>query len=237
MAKILIVEDDATLALSLRLALTAHGHEVEVAGSLATARQKLSARKDFIMLDLGLPDGDGLDLIVELRKKEDFTPILALTARGTLTDRVEGLRLGADDYVTKPFDLPELVARVEALVRRHGWTHPPEESLERATIGRLAVDFRTRESTCDGQPVSLSDLELRFLRHLIDRVEMVVTREELLTDVWDLPANSRTRSLDTFVYRLRRLIETDPARPTILRSVRGAGWRLCPGDGEEPPRD
>lgn len=227
MKKILLVEDDATLALSLRLALTAHGHQVEVAHSLAAARDKLATRPDLVLLDLGLPDGDGLDLVVEMRSREDITPIIALTARGTLTDRVDGLTRGLDDYITKPFDLPELVARIEALMRRHGWTRPAGDTLESATVGRLSVDFRTHEATCDGAAVSLSDLEVRFLKHLIDRTGLVVTREELLTDVWDLPASSRTRSLDTFVYRLRRLIETDPAHPAILLSVRGAGWRLC----------
>lgn len=227
MTKILLVEDDLTLALSLRLALTAHGHHIDVAHTLGAARSLLAHRPDLILLDLGLPDGDGLELVVELRRKNDITPIIALTARGTLTDRVDGLHKGLDDYVTKPFDLPELVARVEAQLRRHTWTRPSGDLLERATIGRLTLDFMTRESTCDGAPVSLSDLELRFLRHLLDRAGVVVTREELLTEVWDLPATSRTRSLDTFVYRLRRLIEPDPGHPTILKSVRGAGWRLC----------
>ncbi len=241
MAHVLLVEDDQTLGLSLRLALNAHGHDVQVAPTLATARRALtspphgviiSAPKgapDIIVLDLGLPDGDGLELVAELRKRADITPILLLTARATLTDRVEGLRHGADDYLTKPFDLPELVARIDALLRRHGWTRPtPATAIERATVGRLTVDFRTREASCDGEPVTLSDLELRFLRHLLDNPGTVVSREELLTDVWDLPATSRTRSIDTFVYRLRRVIETDPSRPAILLSVRGAGWRLCP---------
>ncbi|HRE88509.1 MAG TPA: response regulator transcription factor [Myxococcota bacterium] len=234
MKRILLIEDDLTLALSLRLALTAYGHQVEVAHSLAAAREKLATRPDILLLDLGLPDGDGLDLVIELRKKDDITPIIALTARGTLTDRVDGLQKGLDDYVTKPFDLPELVARVEALLRRHSWARPSSDSLESATVGRLFVDFRTHEATCDGAAVSLSDLEVRFLKYLIDRAGLVVNREELLTEVWALPAQSRTRSLDTFVYRLRRLIEQDPASPTILKSVRGAGWRLCPGGVPEP---
>jgi len=226
MAKLLLIEDDQTLGLSLRLALTAQGHAVTVVPTLATARAAVTG-VDLILLDLGLPDGDGLELVTELRRSGDITPILVVTARGTLTDRVEGLRHGADDYLTKPFDLPELVARIDALLRRHGWTRPPGgPTLERATIGRLDVDFKTHTATCDGEAVTLSDLELRFLRHLLDRANQVVTREELLTEVWDLPATSRTRSLDTFVYRLRRLIESDPGRPAILLSVRGAGWRL-----------
>jgi DNA-binding response OmpR family regulator len=230
MARLLFVEDDQTLGLSLRLALTAHSHEVEVAPNLRRAREALLRPVDLIVLDLGLPDGDGLELVVELRKRDDITPILVLTARATLADRCEGLRHGADDYLSKPFDLPELVARIDALLRRHGWARPPSaRRLVTATIGRLNVDFGARTAKCDGEPVTLSDLELRMLQHLLDNPGQVVSREALLTDVWELPATSKTRSIDTFVYRLRRLIETDPSRPTVLLSVRGAGWRLCPG--------
>lgn len=226
MANVLLVEDDQTLGLTLRLALNAHGHDIQVAPTLARAREVGAV--DLIVLDLGLPDGDGLDFVTELRKRSDITPILVLTARSTLADRVDGLRHGADDYLTKPFDLPELVARIDALLRRHGWARPTStQTIERAQVGRLTVDFRTHESSCDGEPVTLSDLELRFLRHLLDNPGTVVTREELLTDVWELPPTSRTRSIDTFVYRLRRVIEVDPSRPAILLSVRGAGWRLC----------
>jgi len=224
MARLLLIEDDPTLLLSLRLALTAQGHEVHTANSLEKGRAQLSQGTDLVLLDLGLPDGDGLSLVHEMRARSDKTPILAVTARATLSDRVDGLRSGADDYVTKPFDLPELIARIEALLRRRGWSDPPGAS--RAKFGRLEVDFETRESTCDGEAVSLSDLEYRFLRYLLEHTGKVVTREELLTRVWNLPAQSRTRSLDTFVYRLRRIIEVDPAAPAILTSVRGTGWRL-----------
>ncbi len=224
MARLLLIEDDPTLLLSLRLALTAQGHEVRIASSLESGRSELTRAIDLILLDLGLPDGDGLTLVHEMRARSDKTPILALTARTTLSDRVDGLRSGADDYVTKPFDLPELIARIEALLRRRGWSEPIAET--RAKFGRLEVDFETRESTCDGESVSLSDLEYRLLRYLLEHSGKVVTREELLTRVWNLPAQSRTRSLDTFVYRLRRLIEMDPTSPAILTSVRGTGWRL-----------
>ena len=226
MAQLLLVEDDPTLGLSLRLALTAQGHEVQVAPNLASARD--AKPSDLVMLDLGLPDGDGLELVHEMRKRGDITPILVLTARATLADRCEGLRHGADDYLTKPFDLPELVARVDALLRRRGWTRPAATTqIERAAIGRLAIDFKTRQCRCDDEPVTLSDLELRFLRCLLENQGQVVSREELLTTVWELPATSRTRSIDTFVYRLRRLIEPDPSHPAVLLSVRGTGWRLC----------
>ncbi len=224
MASILLVEDDPTLGLSLRLALADAGHRVHLAPTLSTARAATGERAfDLVLLDLGLPDGDGLDLCAELRDAGDFVPIIALTARHTVDARVDGLHAGADDYVTKPFDLSELCARIEAQLRRRAWT---SGNAEAATIGRLAVDFRTHEASCDGAPVTLSELEIRLLRYLLDREGAVVTRDALLTDVWELPATSRTRTIDTFVYRLRRVIEPDPQRPRHLVSQRGAGYRL-----------
>ncbi|MCA9516235.1 MAG: response regulator transcription factor [Myxococcales bacterium] len=232
MARLLLVEDDPTLALSLRLALTDQGHAVTAVGTLARATAATDADEpgfDLIVLDLGLPDGDGLELCARLRARGDFVPIIALTARHTLEARVAGLRSGADDYVTKPFDLPELVARIDALLRRcTTWptsaaaTSPSDET----RIGRLVVDFRRREAACDGEAVALSDLELRLLMYLLARAGEVVTREALLVDVWELPASSRTRTIDTFIYRLRKLIEPDPAHPRYLQSLRGAGYRL-----------
>ncbi|MCC6622133.1 MAG: response regulator transcription factor [Deltaproteobacteria bacterium] len=229
MARILIVEDDPTLALSLRIALANQGHEPMAAPTLELARRALGWEPEVVVLDLGLPDGDGLELCVQLREAGNFVPIVALTARATLEDRVIGLSHGADDYVTKPFDLPELLARIEALLRRRTWSRsasPPAGAPSTARIGRLVIDFGSREATSDGEVVVLSDLEVRFLRYLVENEGQVVTREELLTHVWELPAASRTRSIDTFVYRLRRLLEPDPARPVHLLSVRGAGWRL-----------
>lgn len=228
MASLLLVEDDRTLGLSLRLALGEDGHHLTVAPTLAEARAATEARAfDLVLLDLGLPDGDGLDLCRELREAGDHMPIIALTARGTLHDRVAGLQVGADDYVTKPFDLPELRARISAQLRRSAWTSPSQDL---ATFGRLTVDFRSGEAHVEDEPVALSALELRLLRYLLDRPGAVVTREQLLEDVWELPAKSRTRTIDTFVYRLRRLIEHDPARPRHLVSLRGAGYRLVLAD-------
>jgi len=230
MSRVLIVEDDPTLALSLRIAIANQGHEPTVAATLEHARRALAADPELVVLDLGLPDGDGLELCVELRSHGNFVPVLALTARVLLEDRVIGLSHGADDYVTKPFDLPELLARIEALLRRRKLWQPVASgtSDEQATIGRLTFDFKTHQGEVDGEAVTLSDLEVRFLRYLREHVGQVVTREELLVEVWELPPTSRTRSIDTFVYRLRRLVEPDPAHPVHLLSVRGTGWRLAP---------
>ncbi len=222
-ARLLVVEDDPTLGLSLQLALSAEGYDVTTVGTLAAARTAIDTSAfDLVLLDLGLPDGDGLELCAAMRQERNFAPIIALTARATIEARVEGLGAGADDYVTKPFDLPELLARIAARLRRRQW---PKASL-RLELGRLRVDFAARQATCDGEPVSLSELELRLLRFLHEREGTVVSREQLLTDVWELPATSKTRTIDTFVYRLRKFIEPDPRVPKHLLSARGAGYRL-----------
>jgi DNA-binding response OmpR family regulator len=233
MARILVVEDDVSLTISLRLALSRAGHEPVIAHTLAHARRLMNELPpDLVLLDLGLPDGDGLDALASWRADQRYLPIIALTARVTPEDRVSGLHSGADDYVTKPFDLPELLARVEAQLRRRTWPPRSDPSgaeglpAETVELGRLRLSFRTREATCDGSPMTLSDMEFRLLRHLVAHRDAVVTRETLLTEVWGLPASSRTRSIDTFIYRLRRLIEDDPAQPRLLVSARGAGYRL-----------
>jgi DNA-binding response OmpR family regulator len=191
---------------------------------------------DLVLLDLGLPDGDGLDTLASWRADHLYLPVIVLTARVTPEDRVSGLHSGADDYVAKPFDLPELLARVEAQLRRRTWPARSEPlpsdgpTPETVEVGRLKLSFRSREATCGGAPVMLSDMEFRLLRHLVAHRDAVVTREILLTEVWGLPATSRTRSIDTFIYRLRRLIEDDPAQPRLLVSARGAGYRLLASD-------
>ena len=223
MAEILVVEDDRTLGMTLEMSLSAHGHGVRLCRSLGAARQAVRAlAPDLVILDLGLPDGEGMDLCRDLRKAGSRVPILILTARESLDERIEGLEHGADDYVTKPFELPELLARVDAFLRRQHW----HGSGGKVRIGRLFVDFEQRQATRDGDPIALTDLELRLLRHLLEQEGKAVLRQELLTEVWGLPASTRTRSVDVFIGRLRRYVEDDPARPVHLLNVRGVGYRL-----------
>lgn len=223
MAEILVVEDDRTLGMTLEMALTSSGHEARLCRTLEAARASLGrSSPDLIILDLGLPDGEGLDLCRELREAGRITPILVLTARESLRDRVAGLELGADDYVTKPFELPELIARVEAFLRRRRWHGAGGE----VRVGRLRVDFDRHEASRDGEPIEMTDLELRLLHYLVDCEGRVVPREDLITQVWGLPASTRTRSPDVFVARLRRFIEEDPSRPELLLNIRGVGYRL-----------
>jgi DNA-binding response OmpR family regulator len=226
MARLLLVEDDPTLRLSLEVALRLRGHEMTSAGLLAEA-QRLTEEQSFdlILLDLGLPDGDGLELCHSLRRRGSIVPILMLTARGTLEARVEGLGAGADDYLAKPFELPELVARVDALLRRKAWHGPGE----RIIIGRLEIDFRARQAWQDGEETHLTDMEYRVLEYLLDRRGDVVSREELLRRVWRLSPNSKTRTVDVFMSRLRKILQSEGGIKVLL-SVRGEGYRLLLAD-------
>ena len=223
MAAILVVEDDPTLGMTLEMSLGAAGHDVRLCATLRDAeRTRHEWPPDLIVLDLGLPDGDGLRLCEAVRDSGSIAPILILTARGTLDARVQGLQSGADDYVAKPFELPEVLARIEALLRRRRW-HGAGDSVD---VGLLRIDFRLRKAWRGSEPVALTELELDLLRYLLDRPGEVVTREELLSRVWGVSSHSKTRTVDVFVSRLRKLLEPDPAAPAHLLSIRGLGYRL-----------
>ena len=232
MARLLLVEDDPTLSMSLEVSLRSRGHELTSCRLLSEAKS-LSADQgfDLILLDLGLPDGDGIELCETLRQRGSIVPILMLTARGTVEARVEGLSAGADDYLPKPFELPELVARVDALLRRKAW-HGPGERLR---LGRMEIDFRARQAWQDGESMHLTDMEYRVLEYLVDRTGDVVSREELLERVWRLSPRSRTRTVDVFMSRLRRYLEPEKGAK-VLVTVRGEGYRLLPQVAiEDPP--
>ena len=229
MARLLLVEDDPTLALSLEVSLRGRGHDMTCCRLLSEAKLLTAEQAfDLILLDLGLPDGDGVDLCHALRQRGSIIPILMLTARGTLEARVEGLSAGADDYLPKPFELPELLARVDALLRRKAWHGPGE----RVRLGRLEVDFRARQAWQDGESMHLTDMEYRVLEYLLDRAGDVVSRQELLERVWRLSPRSRTRTVDVFMSRLRRYLESDDGAK-VLVTVRGEGYRLLPQTGGE----
>lgn len=223
MSAILLVEDDNTLGMTLEISLVGEGHSVRWCTTLASAdRAWRELPPDLIVLDLGLPDGDGLAFCKTLRQEGVIAPILMLTARGTLEARIDGLRLGADDYVSKPFELPELLARIEALLRRRRW----HGAGDRVRIGLLDIDFRRREAWRGDDRVELTALEMDLLRYLLDRPGEVVRREELLARVWGVAPTSKTRTVDVFMSRIRRLVEPDPATPRHLLSIRGQGYRL-----------
>ena len=226
MARILIIEDNADLALGLRNNLELEGYEVRVASDGRAGLEALQTTSaDLVILDLMLPELDGLAVLREIRKRGAGVPVLILTARGEEADKVAGLRLGADDYVTKPFGLMELLARVEALLRRAVSTAKAgAEALVR--FGALEVDTRTRTVSRRGRPVELAPKEFDLLVALIRHGGAVVSRQDLLDEVWGYASDVVSRTVDTHVAALRRKLEDDPTRPDHILTVRKAGYRL-----------
>jgi DNA-binding response OmpR family regulator len=220
--RILVVEDDTSLARVLRDNLTFDGFDVDwvTSGNAALKRVKVAA-PDLVVLDIMLPDTNGFDLCGPLRQGRQ-TPIIILTARGQKADKVRGLNLGADDYITKPFDLEEFLARVRAVLRR---TRPTFDLLE---LGQVIVDFRAQHASKDGRSIRLTHREFELLQYLAERQEHVVHRNELLREVWGYPDVPSTRSVDHAIARLRKKIETDPHHPRFIHTVHGDGYCLTP---------
>ena len=223
---VLIVEDERDMAEGLRNAFERHGFDVLTAkdgeAGLELAR---SGRADLIILDLMLPKLDGTEVCRQVRSRGIQTPIIMLTARGQVADRIAGLDVGADDYVTKPFSLRELVARARAHLRRDALG---QTGVEQVRIGEVTVDFKQYAVFKGAQKLPLTTRELAMLRLLVSHPHQVITRERLLKDVWGYDAFPTTRTIDTFVYRLRNKIEKDPKRPKHLLKVHGAGYQFNP---------
>ena len=230
MTRILVVEDNADLAFGLRNNLEIEGYQVEVAQDgregLAKAR---STEPDLIILDLMLPEMDGFRVLSTLRGENRAFPVLILTARGEEGDKVRGLKLGADDYVTKPFGVLELLARVEALLRRAA---PWAESEEAAVyhFGDVEVNTATRLVQRAGEPVPLTPKEFDLLVALLQRGGAVVPRLDLMQDVWGYQASVLSRTVDTHIAELRRKLESNPASPAFILTARKVGYRLDNGD-------
>lgn len=224
MARVLVIEDNAELAYGLRNNLEIEGHTVAVArdGSdgLTRARRK---EADLVILDLMLPGLDGFRVLRALREQDRETPVLILTARGEEGDKVRGLKLGADDYVTKPFGLLELLARVEALLRRSEAGRSPGEVLR---FGSLEVDRAARAVRKEGNPVALAPKELDLLLALLEARGAALSRLTLMQQVWGYQADVLSRTVDSHVLELRRKLEPDPARPRHILTVRKVGYRL-----------
>jgi len=231
--RILVVEDERHLATGLKLNFEFEGYQVDLASTGREALTRLARPDPYaaIILDVTLPDTDGFSLCKRLREAGNFTPVIMLTARTLAEDRVTGLESGADDYLTKPFDLDELLARVRSMLRRQQWEKGPagRTQTRQLTFGRARVDFDTHEVTVAGQTLHLTQLELALLHHLADNAGQVVSRADLLEKVWKLRNYPNTRTVDNFVLRLRRHFEPEPARPVYFLSVRGAGYKFDPG--------
>ena len=229
MSRILIIEDNVDLAQGLANNLEIEGFGVDVvhdgAEGLVRAR---AANPDLVILDLALPSLDGYRVLASLRSEKNDVPVLILTARSDETDKVRGFRYGADDYVTKPFGLLELLGRVYALLRRAGASHAARgpSSAERVRFGEIEVRPGTHEVYRRGFPVSLRPKEFELLMALLRRRGDIVSRLDLLREVWGYDADVVSRTVDTHVAELRRKLEDDPANPVYIRTVRKAGYRL-----------
>ena len=223
--RILLVEDEESIRMALQDDLGMEGYQVDAVGDGPEALARAAAVKyDLILLDLMLPRLDGLEVCRRLRASGVATPVLMLTARTQEIDRVTGFEVGADDYVTKPFSRRELLGRVRAILRR---TRPTVQEAAQCAFGEVRVDFRKHEATRAGRVLSLTALEFALLRFLYERRDRVVTRTEILEQLWDDAAAVYPRTVDTHLANLRRKLEDDPAVPRWLVGVRGIGYRFA----------
>jgi two-component system alkaline phosphatase synthesis response regulator PhoP len=224
--RILLVEDEAGLVMTISDRLRAEGYAVEHSGDGESGFEL--ARKggfDLIILDLMLPKRGGMDVCRGLRQLSVDTPILMLTARSQVVDKIVGLQLGADDYLTKPFEMLELLARIDAILRRTRRPSAAAGGLLR--FGKVTVNFATAEVLRDGQPVQLSAREFHLLRYLVERRGEVVSREELLRAVWGYTAEIETRTVDVHITWLRQKLETNPKAPELIVTLRGLGYKFA----------
>jgi DNA-binding response OmpR family regulator len=224
--RILIADDDRFLLQNLRILLESHGYEVLSATSGEEA-MALAASKpiDLVILDINMPDEDGLTVCRKLRGKWRF-PILMLTARTDSMDKVVGLEVGADDYLTKPFEPSELIARIRAHLRRTKEYAEPNGGSKVIAVGDLLLDRDSRTVAMAGRPVELTNKEFELLAHLAANAGRVISRESLFDRVWEFDIEFSSNSLDVHIYRLRKKIEPDPDHPSYLLTVKGYGYKL-----------
>ncbi len=222
--RLLLVEDEASLALTLSDRLRAEGYDVEVRGDGESALELLNQHPmDLVVLDLMLPGIDGFEVCRELRRRGLQLPVLMLTARSETVDKVVGLKLGADDYLTKPFEMVELLARLEALLRR---SSDGSTGLNRYEFGEIAVDFRSAEVFRAGEPVALSSMEFRLLQEFIEHRGELLSRDQLLDEVWGYEETPFSRTVDVHVASLRQKLEPTPSHPRHIVTVHRRGYRF-----------
>lgn len=233
MSRVLIVEDEPVIAIGLRDSIEADGYRAEVAanGKDGFERARTGAF-DLVLLDVMLPGRDGLSVCRELRASGVATPIILLTAKGQDADKIRGLDLGADDYITKPFSRGELLARMRAVLRRPALVAASSDTPDPFAFGGVIVHFARHEARCDGRMLDLTPTEFRLLRLFIARRGNVVTHDEIIREVWGDAAFLSDRVLYTHVNNLRGKIEAEPSRPKFLTGVRGVGYRFDTENGE-----
>ena len=226
--RILLVEDEPSLVLTVSDRLLSEGYQVETAGDGNTALSRALAEPfDLVILDVMIPGRDGFEVCRELRSRGGQVPVLMLTARSQVIDRVVGLKLGADDYLTKPFEMIELLARVEALLRRSSAPAAPAVPAGTYTFGDVRVDFRRAEVFRGDEPLTLSAREFKLLAYFIENRGALLTRDELLDKVWGYDAMPVTRTVDVHVGSLRQKLERNPSHPELFLTVHRRGYRFA----------
>ena len=235
--KILIVEDEVHIADGLRFNLEAEGYEAEIVHDGKKALDALrDSSFDAVVLDVMLPGMDGFDVARSMRVREDYTPILMLTARGRPEDVLKGFEAGTDDYLPKPFDLEIFLARLKGLLRRQQWTRTQPSSdtqIETFSINGKTIDFENLELRTTDGVIHLTLMEMKLLRFLIENEGRTVSRKTILEDVWNLQEDTDTRAIDNFIVRLRKYLEDDPSNPLIVRTVRGVGYKFVSKTSED----
>ncbi len=245
LANILVVEDETHLAQGLLYNLRAEGYSVQLAVDGESALDMIAADSiDAVILDVMLPGRDGFSIAAELRAQQNFVPILMLTARSRPEDVLNGFSAGADDYLPKPFDLSILLARLNGLLRRMAWLRPPvpEEPPQTPrgtaapstfTFAGRTIDFAALQLTTPDKTIRLTLMEADLLRYLVLNQGRIISRKELLEQVWRVHEDTDTRAIDNFMVRLRRYIDDNPAEPVFLETVRGIGYRFLPRNSAE----
>jgi DNA-binding response OmpR family regulator len=223
--RILLVEDEENLAIGLLYNLTEEGYIVELAKDGREALKLFEAKKvDLIILDIMIPYIDGFKIAQRVRKKDPQMPILMLTARTTREDKVKGLELGADDYITKPFHLDELLLRVKGMLKRKAWYRDVTSDKPLVSFGRNKINFENLGCSNAKDDFQLTPQEAMVMKYLIEHKGKIVSRKELLENVWHMNPDIETRTVDNFIARLRKYFEVDPSKPVYIKSVRSAGY-------------
>lgn len=231
---ILLVEDEDSLAIGLEFNFQEEGYAVTWAKDGRQAMDFLDAQQyDLVVLDIMLPHHDGFEIAAYIRERWPQLPVLMLTARTSANDRVQGLEIGADDYVTKPFHLPELLLRIQNMLKRKQWYKSLAEQQPVYQFGPNEVNFRNLTARAGDCEMKLTQREAMLLKYMVEHKDTVVSRKDLLAHVWNIHTEVETRTVDNFIARLRKYFEVDPANPRYFKSIRSAGYMFTHGDESE----
>lgn len=227
MKKILIVEDEVNMLHGLKDNLEFEGYTIDIANEGRSAQNKIMNKAyDLILLDIMLPNISGFDICKHVRSNGIATPIILLTAKGEEIDKVLGLELGADDYITKPFSVRELLARIKAILRRSTGTIQNSSQTEEVSLGKISVNLKSYEAFADGKAVKMSHKEFQILQYLHENINSTVHRDDIMSNVWGIEYDITTRTVDNFILKLRQKIEIDPNTPKIIHTVHGLGYKM-----------